>query len=87
MTKKIHHITEKRERIVTQALSTARKARETLDPALLEKARDAIGTALESYQNDKDRSLQADSIPVDQKKNLTIIMRYLELHPDNKPLY
>lgn len=86
MTKRIVHRTIKRKRIVSEALSMVRETRESLDPALLEQARDAIGAAMDNYQKSTFRPMQAERVPVDQKKNLTIIMKYLELNPHNKVL-
>ncbi len=85
--KKRTYTTARRQRIVNEALSTARMARETIDPELLERARKAIGAAAETAQSDKYRPMQAERVPVDQKKNLTIVMKYLELCPDNKALH
>ncbi len=68
------------------ALATVRQTREALDPGLLERVREAIGAAVENYQSDRYRSMHADKVPVDQKKNLTIVMKYMEMNPDNKAL-
>lgn len=87
MKKRVYLKNPNRKRLVNEALEAVRETRESLDPALLEKARDAIGTAIESYQSDRYRSIQADKVPVDQKKNLSIVMKYLELNPDNKALH
>ncbi len=87
MKKRVYQVNAKRNRLVQEALSTVREARETIDPALLETVRQAIGVAAESHQNDKYRTMQVDKVPVDQKKNLTTVMKYLELNPENKALH
>lgn len=87
MKKRIYKITQKRKRIIDEALSNAKDARENIDPELLKSVRDAIGGAAETYQSDKYRAMHQDRVPVDVKKNLTIVMKYLELKPDNQALH
>lgn len=87
MKKRIYTKTAKRQRLVSEALTMVRETRDSIDPALLERVRDAIGGAVETYQSDKYRSMQAERVPVDQKKNLNIVMKYLEMNPGNKALH
>lgn len=86
MRKRIYHKTPQRMRLVNEALTTARETRSAIDPELLERVREAIGNAAETSQSEKVRAMQAERVPVDQKKNLTIVMKYLELNPHNKAL-
>lgn len=87
MKKRRYYKTAKRERIVKDALEAVRETREAMGPDLLEKARSAIGSAVEVYQSEKYKTMHVDKVPVDQKKNLTIVMKYLEMNPDNKALH
>lgn len=84
MRKRTFYQTVQRARLVDEALAAVRETRNTIDPDLLHRVREAIGAAAETAQDVKRRPMQAERVPVDQKKNLTIIMKYLELNPGNK---
>ena len=86
MKKRTYHITPKRTRLISEALTTVRETRETIDPGLLEQVRQAIGNAAETTQKERYTTIKAERVPVDHKKNLTIVMKYLELRPENKAL-
>lgn len=86
MSKRIYTTAGKRKQLVQEALCTVRETREIIDPALLDRVREAIGGALERQQNRNIRPMQLDRVPVDQKKNLSIVLKFLELQPDNKAL-
>lgn len=66
-----------------------RKARKAMDPGLLEEARKSILEALARLDQNEDRprNRQADeskTVPVDRKQNLKVIMKYMEMNPDNR---
>ena len=87
MRKRTFYQTMKRQNIVNEALAATRDARETLDPGLLESARKAISQAMRNCQEKTTDAVPANHVPVDKKKNLTIVMKYLALCPDNKRLH
>lgn len=95
MKKKIYSTSFKRQLVVSKALLAAKEARESLDPALLERAKQAIEGSLrvpeESYSpvaEKQQSSFSGNNVrePVDQKKNLAIVLKYLEMKPGNKAL-
>lgn len=87
MRKTTRPITLKRKRLVEDALATVRTTRETIDPALLQSVREAIGQAADGQGKTSEKPVQADRVPVDRKKNLQIIKKFLELKPENRKLH
>ena len=90
MRRRVYQITPKRKRIIDDALKTVRETRQAIGPELLGQARESIGNALEQKEKTAFRPvrpMQAERVPVDQKKNLTTVMKLLELKPDNKALH
>ena len=83
MKRRIYKMTAKRQRLMEEALDTVRETREMIDPALLKTVREAIGAAAEQHENREYKSMQLDRVPVDQKKNLSVVLRFLEMKPDN----
>ena len=77
---------DSKQALIKEALGTVRQTRESIDPELLERVRAAIGKAAEAHQDEKYKAIQAERVPVDMKKNLNIIMKYMELVPENKAL-
>lgn len=82
--KKRRYITNmKRQKLIDEAMSTAREARQAIDPELLENVRNAIGAAVESYESERYKVIHSERVPVDMKKNLSVVMKYMELCPDH----
>lgn len=74
--RKVYTTTGRKKRLTDEALANMRKARALIDPALLEKARQAIAG----------RSTPADppprpdgSIPVDRARTMAIVKKYMAL--------
>ena len=86
MGRKIYTISSKRKRLIGEALATVRETRALIDPALLERVREAIGVAAEHCENRQYKSMQLERIPVDQKRNLSIALKFMEMQPENKAL-
>lgn len=67
-----------------------RKARKSLDPGLLEEARKSIIEALARLDTGETRPEQGrhpdetQTVPVDRKQNLKVIMKYIEMNPENR---
>lgn len=86
MKRRIYNISAQRKCLLDEALATVRRTRETIDPELLETVRAAIGAAMEQRESQKIRPMQLDRVPVDQKKTLSIALKFLEMQPENKAL-
>lgn len=90
MSRRIYYWNPKRKQIHQEALLNLRAARKSIDPELLENARQAIAHGLELAHKEagaanKDATSQ-EAVTVDRQKNLTIIMRFLELKRDDQQL-
>lgn len=76
-----------------EALLTMKKARREIDPVLLEIAQKAIADAWFARRDAQEQEKMttksrnsAESIPVDLKKNLCVIQKFIEMNADNKSL-
>ena len=85
--RRIYYTTPKKSKLTQEALLNLRKARRNVDPETLEHIRGLI--AAQAEQLAPERSHHATSnenangkVPVDRRKNLSIIMKFLELQPD-----
>lgn len=87
MKRRVYKLTTKRQKIMQDAMGAMRDARAGIAPELIEDVRNAIANALEQEQQRSETKMQLERIPVDKKKNLTIVMKFLELQPDNKALH
>ncbi len=85
MKKRTYYI--KRKKLVSDALKAARQARDNIDPALLAAARAAIARAIDGQDERTQTAIRAERVPVDRRKNLTMIMKYLELKPGNDAVH
>ena len=68
-------------------MGAMRDARAEIAPELIEDVRNAIANAIEQEQQRRETKMQLERIPVDKKKNLSIVMKFLEMQPDNKALH
>lgn len=87
MKRRVYKLTTKRQKIVQDAMGAMREARAGIAPELIEDVRNAIATALEKEQQRSETKMQLEHVPVDKKKNLSIVMKFLEMQPDNKALH
>ncbi len=81
----------KKRKIRQEALEALRTARAAIDPETLAIARAAIEAQQEPEAPDETQSPESAEaapgfVPVDRRKNLSIIMKYLEMKKDNKSL-
>lgn len=83
MTRRVHYIKTKKQRQKQEFMLGYRRALENIDPALLKTARDAIAKAL-IHLKEQESDPQSNMVPVDTKKNLSIIAKYLEIHPGSE---
>lgn len=89
MRKRTYFSSSRRRALVRDALDTAREARAAIDPALLERARAAIAAAggpVREGRSDSAPPGVVGKVPVDRRKILTIVMKFLALRPDNPRL-
>ena len=86
--RRIYFTTPKRQRLEREVMLTYRRAVMKVSPELRESARQAIVkaySAMEQQEQDFEQLLEAhaDKIPIDRCKNLAVVMKFLELCPDN----
>ena len=96
MSRRVYYWNPKRKQIHQEALQNFRAARSSIDPDLLETARQAIAAGMDkaretpekaaSPASKADARVPAGSVPIDRQKNLSIIMQFLELNRDNPHL-
>lgn len=88
MTRRVYYTDEKKRRQRQDLMLNYRKARRAIDPGLLDGARNMIIEAIENAQEkirQKERAGKpSEMIPIDRKRNLSIVMKYLEMNPDNR---
>jgi hypothetical protein len=97
MTRRVYYIDPKKKQQKQEFISSYRKALRSIDPELLEKTRMAIANAIidlkEHSYSDKDNSASQMSstglvmVPVDHKKNMSIIEKYMELQSGNAKVH
>ena len=88
MARRVYYLDPKGKRIRQEALLTMRETKKALGPDLLDKARAGLAAFAENRHAHKElEDAPGDSVPVDMKKNLTIVMKYLEMNEGNKHLY
>lgn len=73
--RKVYHTDLKKKKIRQDAMDQWRRTREAIDPALLERTR-ALIEAQAAGETD-----YADEVPIDRKKNLMTIIKFMELKP------
>lgn len=84
MRRRIYKLSPKREKIVGEAMNSMRAARNAIEPALLDEARNAIVDAMEkAIAKDEELAVRSNTYKVDRKKNLDIVMQYIQLRPDH----
>ena len=92
MRRRIYKLTPKCERIVQEAIVSMRLARRKISPTLLEEAKRSISKAFERIVENGQKAAQKEErdtngkVPIDKKKNLNIILKYIELCPENQAL-
>ncbi|MBU0859606.1 MAG: hypothetical protein KJ667_06690 [Alphaproteobacteria bacterium] len=90
MSRRIYYWNPKRKQIHQEALLNLRNARQSIDPELLESARQAIAEGMEKARSQQDipanEKAPPGTVPVDRQKNLSVIMQFLELKRDNQQL-
>ena len=87
-----YYNSKSQKKIRMEALLTMKKARREIDPVLLENAQKAIADAWFARRDAQDRETVTkayqteDSVPVDLKRNLCVIQKFIEMNADNKSL-
>ena len=74
----------KKRQACQEAMLNLRAARESIDPALLDAARQAIADGLERARQAAERPTKDGMVPVDREKNIGIVMQFLEMKRDNQ---
>ncbi len=85
--RRIYYTDSKRKKIEQDALSQLRQTLSQLDPRLLDQIREVIAVRQpekEDLPEDDDLSHSPSKVPVDHKKNLRTIMKFLELKPGSR---
>jgi hypothetical protein len=78
---------QKKKQACQEAILNLRKARASIDPALLDGARKAIAEGLERLNAAREKDIpESRTVPVDRQRNLSVIMQYLEMNRDNQAL-
>ena len=83
-----------REALEKEVLSLMRELRETIDPKVVEGVRRVIGDSVGANEKKSPKqpvpafvtgkTFRDDMIPVDRKKNMSIIVKYIHENPHNK---
>lgn len=88
MPRRVYYMDPARQRIKQEFLMAYRTAKKALDPRLLEQARGNIYDAMlrqhEEMRSKRERKSSEGTVPIDRKQNLSVIMKYLEMNPDNE---
>ncbi len=79
--RRFYYSTPKKQKLKQEALLNMRKARDNIDPDLLTHIRGIIGTQAEKLTLPPKEDASG-KVSVDRRKNLSIIMKFLELQPD-----
>jgi len=93
MSRRIYHINPKSRQIRQEALLAMRAAKKELDPGLLDMARRALVTRANiRHEQQRAGAERADktstgSEPIDMKKNMEVVLAYLEITNGNKDLH
>lgn len=80
--RRFYYSTPKKQKLKQEALLNLRKARDNIDPDLLAHIRGIIGTQAEKVTPSPAKEDASGKVSVDRRKNLSIIMKFLELQPD-----
>ena len=83
--RRIYYTTPKKSKLAQEALLNLRKARRNVDPETLEHIRGLIAAQAAQLAPEHPSSSNENAggkVPVDRRKNLSIIMKFLELQPD-----
>lgn len=84
--RRIYHKKPARKQIQMEAMLNLKKARREIDPDLLESAQQAIAEAWFSRQNKEQAAHNSHMEPVDRKRNLSVIQKFVEMNRDNSGL-
>ena len=85
MGRRIYYLKPKKEKQKQEFMRGYRNALQNIDPELIETARDALAEAIARLQENTPSSAN-NMVPVDNKKNLSIIAKYLESQTGNKEI-
>jgi hypothetical protein len=80
--RRFYYSTPKKQKLKQEALLNMRKARDNIDPDLLTHIRGVIETQAAKAATPAPKADEAGKIGIDRRKNLSIIMKFLELQPD-----
>lgn len=86
MSRRIYYWNPKRKQIQQEALLNLRAARASIGPELLDSARAAIADSMQKADEPAPAENRPGMVMVDRQKNLSVIMRYLEIKRDNQAL-
>lgn len=86
MSRRVYYMTPKGRQVREEALAALRETKKNLDPGLLDRLRGAVA-AYASNSKPEETADAGRMVPVDMKKNLTIVMKYLEMNRGNSSLY
>lgn len=78
--RRYYYTTPRKQKLKQEALLHLRKLRRTIDPAVLDRARELIAAQAEEQQAAP--ASNGDTATFDRRKNLSIIMKFLELQTD-----
>ena len=84
--RRIYYTDPKRKKLCQDALLELRRTRRLIDPDLLDHIRSIIDQRIENAKSFQDNQSPEQKIPVDYKKNLLTVRKFLELKPDDKVL-
>lgn len=97
--RRVYYVTPKRKKLQQDILAAMKTARQNIDPDLLERVRQVIAGVAEKQKKgaqkpsdfqklvqESSKTLPSDKIPVDKAHVLSVVMKFLELSPDNKGL-
>jgi hypothetical protein len=88
MARRVYYMDQNKQRLKQELMLSYRKARKAIDPKLLNGARYIIAAAVEQAHDESRRKEREgkpeEMVPLDRKKNLSIIMKFLEENPNNK---
>ena len=81
--RRIYHKKPARKQIQMEAMLNLKKVRREIDPDLLESAQQAIAEAWFSRRDAAQDKAGSHMEPVDKKRNLSVIQKFVEMNSDN----
>jgi hypothetical protein len=86
VSRRIYYVDPEKQRLKQELIACHRAATKSIDPRLLEEARQAIAKAFYARMDTAARPASNPSrVPVDKQKNLETIMMFLEMKTSDSP--